>query len=286
MSEEQNNIFGSHVSTAGGLHNAIANGEELGCRAIQIFLQSPSRWTSSEKTESEVEQFKTAWQKSKIDFVIVHDSYLTNLVSPKSNVLRKSQNLILKELKLAERLEIQYFVVHLGSHLNTGESEGIVKFSCNLKELIEQSEISNLTVLLETTAGQGTDLGYKFGHIQKMIDLISIEEKIGVCYDTCHTFAAGYDIRTPETYENTFGEFDSIIGLEKLKLFHLNDSKFELNSKKDRHENIGKGEIGLEAFSMLINDERFRKIPMIVETPGDDSKHRFDLQTLENIMTN
>lgn len=273
------NIIGAHVSIAGGLHNAISTGEKLGCRAIQIFLQSPSRWASKDRTESEIDRFKTAWQNSKVDFVVAHDSYLTNLASPKPDVLKKSQTLILKELKLAERLGIQYFVTHLGSHLRSGESEGIVRFGKNLKRLIHQSENSHLIVLLETTAGQGTDLGYRFEQIREMIDLID-SERIGVCYDTCHTFAAGYDIRTSEDYEKTFCEFDSIIGLERLKLFHLNDSKFDLSSRKDRHDNIGKGKIGLEAFRLLINDERFRKIPMIIETPGDDKTHLEDLDTL------
>lgn len=282
--KEHYNIIGAHVSIAGGLHNAISIGEKLECQAIQIFLQSPNRWISRERTESEIDQFKTAWQSSGIDFVVGHDSYLTNLASPKSDVLSKSRDLVLKELKLAERLGIQYFVIHLGSHLKSGESEGIIRFSDNLKSLIVQSEISHLTVLLETTAGQGTNLGYKFEQIQKMMNLIDNSERVGVCYDTCHTFAAGYDIRTPESYEKTFREFDSIIGLKKLKLFHINDSKFELNSQRDRHENIGSGKTSLKAFNMLINDKRFRKIPMIIETPGDDKKHLEDLNTLRDLV--
>ena len=277
-------IIGIHVSIAKGLHNAIAIGEKLGCQAIQLFLQSPNRWVTKGRTKSEIDHFKTAWQNSKIKFVVGHDSYLTNLASPKSDVLKKSKNLVLNELKLAERLGIQYFVTHLGSHLKTGESEGIHRFSKNLREIINKSEISHLTVLLETTAGQGTNLGYKFEQLQEIIDFIDIKERIGVCYDTCHTFAAGYNIRTSESYEKAFREFDSIVGLKNLKLFHLNDSKFDLNSRKDRHENIGKGKIGLEAFRMLINDERFRKIPMIIETPGDDKAHLADLDTLKGSM--
>jgi len=278
--QKNRNIIGAHVSIAGGLHNAIATGNKFGYKAIQIFLQSPNRWVGKEQTQSNIEQFKNAWQNSTVDFVVAHDSYLTNLASDKTAVLNKSKRLMLKELKLAESLGIQYFVTHLGSHLNAGESIGIAKFSKNLNDLIARSEIDNLTVLLETTAGQGTDLGYKFEQILEIIHSIEYNERIGVCYDTCHTFAAGYDINTKESYEQTFHEFDSIIGLDRLKLFHLNDSKFDLNSRKDRHENIGKGKISLEAFHMLLNDKRFQQIPMILETPGNDEIHLNEIEIL------
>ena len=277
-------ILGAHVPTQGGLHIGIAIGEELDCQAIQIFTKSPNRWVGRELTDDYVNMFTRCQRNSNIDVVLAHDSHLTNLASPKADVLGRSYDAFLEEIHRASRLKIPYLVTHLGAHLSSGEEAGLRLLSKNLNKLLNQTIGTDVMVVLETTAGQGTNLGYRFEHIKKVMDSIEQKHRVGVCIDTCHIFAAGYDIRTAKSYQATFDKFDRIIGIENLKVLHLNDSKSGFRSRVDRHEGIGKGKIGLEAFNLLVNDERFKKIPMIIETPQSEEMHRVNLETLKRLI--
>ncbi len=276
-------ILGAHVPAEGGLYNAISNGEKIGCQSIQIFTKSPVRWKARELPDDEVDEFVASWQNSDIDIVLSHDSHLTNLTSAKEDVLEMSRNSFLLEIQRCALLKIPFLVTHLGAHLGAGEESGLKLLSESLSTLLQTAE-ADVAILLETTAGQGTHLGYKFEHIRKVMDLIGIQYNVGVCFDTCHSFTAGYDIRTKEKYCDTFDEFDAIIGLQNLKAFHLNDAKSELGSRIDRHEHIGKGKIGLEAFRLLVNDERFANVPAIVETPQSETMHQENLELLRELI--
>ena len=291
-------ILGAHVPTTGGLHNGISIGEELGCQAIQLFTKSPNRWVGKELTDDYVNMFIQCWRNSNLSFlkqrllkkksvinvVLAHDSHLTNLASPKADVLARSYDAFLEEIHRVSRLKIPYLITHLGAHLSAGEEAGLRLLSENLNKLLNQTMETDVMVVLETTAGQGTNLGYRFEHIKQVMDSIEQKHRIGVCIDTCHIFAAGYDIRTAKSYQATLDKFDRIIGIENLKVLHLNDSKSGFRSRVDRHEHIGKGKIGLEAFNLLVNDERFKKIPMIIETPQGEEMHRVNLETLKRLI--
>ena len=276
-------ILGAHVSTAGGLHRAIENGEELRCDAIQIFLKNPNRWVGKSATLSEKETFKLSWGSSRIRTVVVHDIHLTNLASPKPDVLAKSREQFLAQMELADSLNIPYVVTHMGAYLDGTEAEGLKTLSNSLNMLFEQAGGGETIVLLETTAGQGTNLGYCFEHVRQIIDTSAFPERLGVCFDTCHVFAAGYDLRTDEKYHETLDEFDRIIGLDRLLVFHLNDAKSEYRSRVDRHAHIGAGNIGVEPFKLIINDPRFANIPMIIETPEMEEMHATNLAVLKKL---
>ena len=277
-------IFGAHVSTAGGLHNAIGNGEEIGCDAIQIFLKNPNRWVGKELTDTGINTFKQAWELSSIQCVVIHDIHLSNLASPKPDVLAKSREQFYSHLHLADLLGIPYIVTHLGAHLGTGEAEGLNLLSDSLNQLFERTKGGKVTVLLETTAGQGTNLGYCFEHLREIIDMSAFPDRLGVCFDTCHVFAAGYDLRTEDAYHQTFDQFDRVVGLERLLVFHLNDAKSEYNSRVDRHDHIGEGNIGDTPFRLLVNDSRFAATPMIIETPKMQEMHATNLAVLRELV--
>ena len=277
-------ILGAHVSAAGGLHNAIGNGEELGCDVVQIFIKNPNRWISKGHTDDAIDGFKEAWKTSSIQTVVVHDIHLTNLASPKPDVLKKSRVQFREQIQLADRLGIPYIVTHLGAHLETGEAEGLEMLSHSFNQLFEDTNDTSVSVLLETTAGQGTNLGYRFEHLRQIIDTSKYPDRLGVCLDTCHVFAAGYELRSEETYHQTFDQFDGIIGLDRLVIFHLNDAKSEYNSRIDRHEHIGEGNLGITPFQLLVNDSRFSHTPMIIETPKMEEMHAANLAVLRKLV--
>ena len=279
-----NMLLGAHVSTAGGLYKSIENGERLKCESIQIFAKSPNRWVSKEATDTDIDRFKTSWKSSAIQSVVIHDIHLSNLASPKPDVLEKSQAQVRSQLLLADLLGIPYFVTHLGAHLDAGEDEGLKLLSDNLNLILEQTEGGEVMVLLETTAGQGTNLGYAFEHIHRVIDSSKYPERLGVCLDTCHVFVAGYDLRTEETYHATFQEFDRVVGLDRLRAFHLNDAKSGYRSRVDRHEHIGEGNLGALPFKLLLNDGRFAGIPMVIETPKMEQMHATNLAVLRGLI--
>ena len=274
-------MLGAHVSVAGGLHKAFDNGHSLNCDTIQIFVKNPNRWAGTSANSDQVEQFRNAHQQSNIQQVVVHDIHLTNLASPKSETLDKSLQAFAFQLDLVEQLGLSYFVTHLGSHLGAGEPEGLRILSQSLNQALDQSQ--SVTILLETTAGQGRNLGYCFEHLQQIIERSSQPDRLGVCFDTCHVFAAGYDLRTEDNYCQTFDIFDQIVGLDRIKAYHLNDAKSEFGSRVDRHDHIGQGNIGPIAFELLVNDPRLQNRPMIIETPEMDKMHSQNLQILRQM---
>ena len=259
--------LGAHMSIAGGLHMAFERISRVDGTALQIFTRNQRQWKIPELTGYDVELFAAAWSRWGEYPVAAHDSYLINLASDKPDLLKRSTLAFAEELRRIEALSVPYLVTHPGSHLGAGVEEGIRRYAANLDRAIEASGTEKGLVLLETTAGQGTNLGSTFEELAAIIKASAHPDRLGVCYDTCHTFAAGYDIRTPEAYAATFDAFDRIIGLDRLKFFHLNDTKNEFGSHKDRHEHIGRGEIGEQGFRNLMRDPRFADIPKTLETP-------------------
>ncbi|MCD6379059.1 deoxyribonuclease IV, partial [bacterium] len=265
--------LGAHMSIAGGVHLALERGKETGCNAVQLFVKSSNRWEARPFREDEITAFRENKNDYKENFIMAHSSYLINLASPEPEQIKKSVDALLVEMERCEILGIPYLVLHPGSHKGAGEENGIISIAKNLDLVFSETSGFNTTILLETTAGQGNTIGHKFEHLAGIINRLNDNSRVGVCYDTCHTFSAGYDIRTEKNYNETFAKLDQIIGLDKLKAFHINDSKTDFNARKDRHEHIGKGKIGEKAFSFLVNDTRFNQIPMILETPkGPDNK--------------
>jgi deoxyribonuclease-4 len=262
-------LLGAHMSISGGVFNAILAGEELGCTTIQIFTKNNNQWKAKELTQPEVDKFFQHQIRTKISPIVGHNGYLINLASPKDDIFLMSKESMLVELQRAERLGLPYLVMHPGSHLGTGEKEGLKKIAGAINWLHQKTKGYKVKICLETTAGQGNTLGYKFEQLAQIIEMVKENQGLGVCYDTCHTFAAGYDIRTKITYQNTFKEFDRVIGLSRLKVIHLNDSVKDLGSRVDRHTHIGEGKIGLEGFRLLMNDKRWERVPKILETPKE-----------------
>ncbi len=274
-----NQLLGAHTSASGGVSKSIDLAEKLGFTAMQIFTKNNNRWFQKPLEEKEIESFKRKIRNSDIQFVVSHDSYLINLCAVKKEILKKSREAFLNELERCEQLGIPYLNFHPGAHLGVGEKEGIKLIAESLNVVHEKTKDFKVSSMLESTAGQGTSIGYRFEQLQEIIDLVENKDRMSVCIDTAHVFAAGYDIREFPPYNNMIEEFDNIIGLDKLKCFHMNDSKKELGSRIDRHEHIGKGCIGIESFSNIMNDERLVHIPKILETP----KGKEQLEDLENL---
>jgi deoxyribonuclease-4 len=280
-------LLGAHMSIAGGVGNALLEGKKVNCDAIQIFTKSSRQWASKPYTKEEIDQFHTNRKETGIGAVIAHDSYLLNMGSPDPALRNRSVGAFIDELERCEVLGVTNLIAHPGAHVGTGELDGIKTIAQSLDEVHRACPGYRARVTLEITAGQGSNLGYRFEQIADMIDATRESDRLRVCFDTEHAFAAGYDIRTREGYERTFAEFDEIIGIDLLAAFHLNDSKKEFNSRVDRHEHIGKGFIGVEAFRMLMNDRRFWSLPMCLETPkGPDlAEDRENLTLLRSLIT-
>ena len=259
---------GFHVSISGGLHKSFDNAALLGIDTFQVFLKNSTRWTVPPLTADEVHLFSERWKRSRDINVHAHTGYLINLAGSGEN-LEKSINLLKDEMERADMLGIPTLVLHPGSHIGDGVETGVERIALNLNLILAERDWK-VTVLLETTAGQGKSVGHRFEHIRDIMAKVKHSERLGVCFDTCHAFAAGYDISDAESYRGTFDEFDRIIGLKHLKLFHVNDSKKGCGSKVDRHEHIGLGQIGYDAFRLLFKDKRFIEIDKILETPVDD----------------
>jgi deoxyribonuclease-4 len=269
------------MSIAGGVGNALLEGKKVDCDAIQIFTKSSRQWASKPYSQEEIQQFQINRKATGITSIIAHDSYLLNLGSPDSVLRARSVAAFIDELERCETLAVTNLVAHPGSHTGAGELEGIKTIARSLDEVHAACPGYNVKVTLEITAGQGSNLGYRFQHIGDIMDATRESERLRVCFDTEHAFAAGYDIRTKAGYERTFEEFDHAVGIKFLAAFHLNDSKKDLNSRVDRHEHIGKGCIGVEAFRILLNDKRFWGIPMCLETPkGPDLREDRENLTL------
>lgn len=263
-------LVGSHISSAGQLHLAFQRGELIDCSVMQIFIKSSRTWNASDLDEKEIELFKSASKKSSIKTVVVHAGYLINIASPKTDVAKKSVSSLISELKRCEELEIPYLVLHPGSHLKSGIESGIEQIISNLETALG-SIPGKTMILIENMAGQGTNLGYEFEQLKQIFDGCKSEfkKRLGVCFDTCHAFAAGYDISTPESYKKTISLLDKVIGLEHVKAIHLNDSYGAIGSKIDRHAPLGQGKIPIETFGWIMNDKKLWDIPKILETPSD-----------------
>jgi deoxyribonuclease-4 len=277
-------ILGAHVSIAGGVENAPLNGQKIGCDAIQMFAKNQTQWKAKPYTRENITSFQQNLEKTGIRAVVIHDSYLINLCAIDVQKLRMSIDAFVDELERADALGIPYVVTHPGSHLSEGEDWGIARIAESLDEIHERTPGLDVMTLLETTAGQGTNLGYTFEQIAAMRDRVKARERVGVCADSCHMFAAGYDLKTRAGYDDTWKRFDDIIGFAHLKAFHLNDSKKPLASRIDRHEHIGQGLLGLDPFRWLLEDPRFADIPGLLETPGDEADFERNLKLLRSLI--
>ncbi len=273
-------ILGAHISISGGINLAPERAFNLGCESIQIFTKNQRQWFSKELDEDTIRSFKENIKQFKIRKVVVHDSYLINLASRDPDLLEKSRIAFQEEAKRTHILGIPYLVFHPGT--NPSIEEGIRLIAEGMNKTLDL--VPEITLLLETTAGQGKAIGRTFEELRKIIDLVEKKERVGICFDTAHAFESGYDISSEDGYHKTFELLDSIIGLEKLKCFHLNDSKTPLGSNVDRHEHIGKGMIGLKGFELLVNDERFAEHPMILETPGAEEFYSENIQVLRGLI--
>ena len=260
-------ILGAHMSVAGGLEKAFERGKSVGCETIQIFSKNSNQWKAKPIIDSEARAFKAAMAETAIGPVLVHDSYLINLGHPDRTAWGKAVQAFVDELHRCEQIGAAFLIAHPGAHVGSGEEEGLAQIARGISAAHEQTRGFKTRVLLETTAGQGTTLGHRFEHLARLFELIDEPERVGVCIDTCHLLAAGYDIRTAKSYAAVFKRFDEIVGLKRIEAFHLNDAKKPIGSRVDRHEHIGKGFIGLEGFRALMRDRRFEKVPMVLETP-------------------
>lgn len=262
-------LIGAHTFVSGGPASAIEVADKLGFTAMQIFTKNNNQYFARDLTEKEINDYKDKLARSNIKFVVSHDSYLINLCAKDPQGLKKSRTAFLKELERCEQLGIPHLNFHPGSHVGQGEEEGIKLIAESINITHSETKGYKTKSMLEATAGQGTAIGYKFEQLRKIIDLVEEPERMSVCIDTCHIFAAGYNIRDSKEYKKVIKEFDDIIGLERLQCIHINDSKKDLGSKVDRHEHIGKGFIGLEGFTNIMNDKKLERVPKILETPKE-----------------
>lgn len=265
--------LGAHMSISGGVHLALERGKSIGCNAVQLFVKSSNQWKAKPLSREEIDLFREGAKEYTPGFIMGHTSYLINIASPEEELREKSRKALLVEIERCEALGIPWLVLHPGSHRGAGEQEGIKNIGESLNTLFAETKGYSNAILLEITAGQGNTLGRTFEELYAMYELVKDRDRVGICFDTCHAFAAGYDLSTKRKYDAVWKSFDELIGLDKLKAFHLNDSKTPFNARRDRHEMIGQGEIGLEPFRFLVNDSRFKDIPMVLETPkGPDLK--------------
>ena len=279
-------LVGVHVSISGGIAQAPLSAKELGCRAMQVFSKNQRQWCCPPLKETSIAEFKANVKQSGILPVSIHASYLINLAASDSRIRQKSIDSCIDELNRAELLGFPYMIVHPGSHLGKGESWGFQQIAECINIIFSSTLNNSVQTLLETTAGQGTNIGYRFEHLRQIMDLVQERHRIAICADTCHLFAAGYDLANENLAEQVWEEFDSIIGLNQLKVIHLNDSKNSCGSRVDRHEHIGQGYIGALGFNRIVNHPRLAELPMILETPGDDENDRMNIKRLMSYRRN
>jgi deoxyribonuclease-4 len=279
-------ILGAHMSIAGGISQALIRGQEAGCECVQIFTKSSRQWAAKPYPREEIEAFRSAWRESGIKLVVAHDSYLVNLGATDETLRKKSIAGVIDELERCEQIGVPLLIAHPGAHVGAGEEAGIANIAHAIDEAHQACPGYQVKIALEITAGQGSNLGYKFEQMGQIIDAVKDNGRLRLCFDTEHAFAAGYDLRDDEGYERTFAELDQHVGLEFLAAFHMNDSMKPLNSRVDRHEHIGKGHLGLELFRRLVNDPRFAGVPMCLETDhGPEMRDIIeDLQQLHRLL--
>ena len=279
-------LLGAHMSIAGGVSQSLGRGNQIGCKCIQIFTRSSRQWAAKPYPAEEIEAFKRAHKETGIQMIVAHDSYLVNLGAPDEKLRKKSIDAFVDELQRCEALEVPYLISHPGAHIGAGEAAGIKTIAKSIDQAHKACNGYSVKIALEITAGQGSVLGSRFEQMARIFDAVKESERLRLCFDTEHAFAAGYDLRSEAGYEQAFAELDRHIGLKRLVAFHINDSMKPLNSHVDRHEHIGKGHLGLETFQRLVNDPRFAGIPMCLETePGPDMKDiARDLRQLEKLV--
>jgi len=279
-------LLGAHMSIAGGVFNAFLHGQAVGCNTIQIFVKSTNQWKAKPLGAEEVEKYHQLQKETGIAPVVAHDSYLINVASQDKALYAKSREALKIEVERCQTLKIPYLVMQPGSHVGAGEKVGLATIAQALNEIFSEVEDKGTKIALEATAGQGSNLGYKFEHLAEIISQVKQNHRLAVCLDTCHIFAAGYDIKTADGYKNTMAEFDKIVGLNRLAAIHFNDSKKGFGSRVDRHEQIGKGEIGKEPFGFFLNDSRLTNVPKILETPKgpDYAEDKINLKVLRSLI--
>lgn len=263
--------IGVHVSIAGKIYEALERAKALGCNAIQIFSRNPRGWQVQDFDKIDLSKFGELKAKYDIAPIAVHIPYIINLATPDDGLYERSIAAYVEDIKRADALGAEYFVTHLGSHRGSGEDSGIKRFSGALERILKKAR-PKTTMLLENTAGSGDSIGYKFEHIKRILDIVGESKKVGVCLDTAHSFEAGYDIKTKIGFKETFSKFDKLIGLDRIKVVHFNDSLSLLGSHVDRHQHLGKGEIGLEALGRVINHPGLKDAAFIMETPKESDK--------------
>ena len=259
--------FGAHMSIAGGFERAVLAAHDMGFQAVQVFTKNSNQWNAPALTFEQAGAFRQALERTGIRDTVAHSSYLINLASPDDALWKRSIEAMVVEMQRCHELGIGDLVVHPGAHMGTGEETGLRRIALAIDELHRRTQDLGVTIDLETTAGQGSWLGYRFDHLQSILELVTHPRRLGVCVDTCHIFAAGYSLDRPERYDGTIKQLDGTIGIDRLRVWHLNDSSRECGSRVDRHAGIGAGKMGLEPFRHLVNDLRFRHLPMILETP-------------------
>ncbi len=272
--------LGAHMSIAGGLARAVESAYRAGCTALQIFTKANHQWAARPLDDAEVIAFRAACDRYDVAPVVAHASYLINLASPNDELWRKSYDAFLHELDRCDRLGISHLIFHPGAHVGAGVDAGVERVARAIDRAHEERPKLATRITIENTAGQGTCVGHRFEEIRDILARVRHAARVAVCLDTCHLLAAGYDIRDPAGYARTFDEVDRTLGVERIEAFHLNDSKKPLGSRVDRHETIGEGEVGLDAFRCLMNDERFVATPMILETPKGTDELRADTRNL------
>ena len=278
-------LIGAHVSAAGGVENAPARGTAINADSIQIFTANQNQWFPKEPGEENSKEYRKAMKKERPQMTISHASYLLNMGSPEEKKLNMSRGAFLSELDRCDACGVEYVVFHPGSHMKTDEKECLSRISESLNYCLDKRPDGEVTVLIENTAGQGTNVGFRFEHLIGIIEGVEKKDRMGVCFDTQHGFASGYDIRTEKGWKETFDEFDKTVDLKWLKAFHVNDSKKEFGSRVDRHESIGKGLLTMETFWCLVNDDRFTELPMLLETPVDDpSEYAVEIELLRGLV--
>lgn len=284
-------MFGAHVSIAGGIERALTVGSELGMDCVQVFTKNERRWEVPALTEERIGLWEAERRRVGIDVVVSHDSYLINLASPSEELLRKSIGLFVIELERCAQLGIGLLVIHPGAHVGSGEAAGIKRIAGAIDEAYKKIGESDVVTCLEVCAGQGTTLGYRFEQLRDIIDMVKEPERLAVCFDTAHAFAAGYDLSSEAGARTVLDELDDVLGLEQVKVLHLNDSKVECGKRVDRHEHIGHGYIGIDGFRVIVNHEVFVDVPKIIETKkGEDENGRLwdvvNIEALRNLMVN
>lgn len=277
-------LLGAHVSIAGGISTAPEKAKALTCNCMQIFSKNQMQWKAKLADLDEAERFQANAKEFGIVETVVHDSYLINLASPDKALLKQSREAFLDEMVRARHLGVSKLIFHPGSHVGSGEQAGLKRIAESLNWCGDAFGGGGVIQVLEITAGQGSVLGRSFEQLAKIIDQMEDRKNVGVCLDTCHTYATGYDIKTKKGYKDTMESFDDILGLERLCALHLNDSKGKLGSNLDRHEQIGKGFIGLEGFRNLVNDENLEDVPMVLETPAGDKEYKAELKLLRSLI--